>query len=348
MGDIDAQTLAGAISTATHGTGARFGNLSSQVEAVELVLADGSVVECSNESDPELLRAARVGLGSLGVVSSVTLRCVPAFTINRLDHPRPLQETLDRLDELADSNDHFEFYTLPHSEIALLRESERSDEPPKRRGRAKAYWEEIVLENRLVSLMARFGRRFPSQIPRVNRLVSSVVGSSRKIDRSFEVFGSRRLVRFTEMEYGIPRSAGAEAVRRVLEVIDRRGFAVGFPIEVRFVAGDDAYLSPSFERDTCYIAVHMYRGMEWYPYFRAVESIMDSYEGRPHWGKRHFQPAATLAPRYPDWERFQEVRARLDPEGVFGNEYTDRVLGPIAGRKPQVVEAQRDAQPSPR
>jgi L-gulonolactone oxidase len=330
MGDIDVQTLAGAISTGTHGTGARLGNISSQIAAMELMLADGSIFECSETSDPEALRAARVGVGALGVIVTVTLRCVPAFTIDRLDHPRPLEETLERLDELADSNDHFEFYTLPHSEIALLRESKRGDWRPKPHGRARTYLEEVVVENRVFDLMARAGRRFPGAIPRLNRAVSRIVGRSRKIDRSYRVYGSRRLVRFTEMEYGIPRAAGAEAVRRVLGVIDRRGFAVGFPLEVRFVAADDAHLSPSSGRDTCYIAVHMYRGMEWYPYFRAVEAIMDDYEGRPHWGKRHFQSAATLAPRYPDWDRFQEVRARLDPEGAFGNEYVDRVLGPAA------------------
>jgi L-gulonolactone oxidase len=331
MGDIDVQTLAGAISTATHGTGGRFGNISSQVEAMELMLADGSIFECSEESDPDTLRATRVGLGALGVIVSVTLRCVPAFTIDRLDHPRPLGETLERLDALVDASDHFEFYTLPHSEIALLRESKRGDWTPKPRGRARTYLEEVVIENRVFDVVARAGRRFPRAIPRLNRAVSGVVGRARRIDRSYEVYGSRRLVRFTEMEYGIPREAGAEAVRRVLDVIDTRGFAVSFPLEVRFVAADDAYLSPSNGRDTCYIAVHMFRGMEWYPYFRAVEAIMTSYDGRPHWGKRHFQSAETLAPRYPDWDRFQEVRARLDPEGVFGNEYTDRVLGPPAG-----------------
>jgi FAD-linked oxidoreductase len=327
MGDIDEQTLGGALSTATHGTGVRLGNLSAQVEAMELVLADGSLLECSRSSDEDTLRAARVGLGALGAIATVTLRCVPAFTLDRLDHPLPLAEALERLDELVDRNDHFEFYSLPHSEIALVRETRRSDDPPRPRGRAREYLEQVLLENRLVGLMARIGRRFPSQIPRLNRLVSRLVGSSRKVDRSYRVFASKRQVRFTEMEYGIPRAAAAEAVRRVLDVIDQRGFAVGFPIEVRFVAGDDAYLSPSYERETCYIAVHMYRRMEWYPYFRAVETIMDSYDGRPHWGKRHFQSAATLAPRYPEWERFQAVRRRLDPDGLFANEYTDRVLG---------------------
>jgi L-gulonolactone oxidase len=332
MGDIDVQTLAGALSTATHGTGARLPNISAQVEATELVLADGTVAEYSASSDPETLRAARVGLGALGVIVTATLRCVPAFTLNRLDHPVPLEEALERLDELVDSNDHFEFYTWPHGGVALLRETKREDGPPRPRGRVTEWWEEMLLENHVMSVVARVGRRFPSRVPRLNRAISKVLSGSRKIDRSFRVFSSTRRVKFTEMEYGIPREHGAEALRRVLDMVVRRGFAVGFPIEVRFVAADDAYLSPSAGRDTCYIAVHMYRGMDWYPYFLAVEAIMDDYVGRPHWGKRHFQSAPTLALRYPDWERFHEVRSRLDPDAVFENDYTRRVLGPVEAR----------------
>jgi L-gulonolactone oxidase len=329
LGDIDVQTIAGAISTATHGTGERFGNISSQVEAIELVTADGSLVECSRDSDPELWRAARVGLGSLGVIASVTLRCVPAFTIRRHDHPLPLEETLSSLDELAARNDHFEFYVFPHTDVALCRESKRLDAAPEPRGRVQEYLLETVLENRAFWLMCNIGRRFPAAIPAVNRKVAKLVGSSVKTDRSYRVFSTRRLVRFTEMEYAVPREAGPEALRRVLEVIGRRGFAVPFPIEFRLVAPDEAYLSTAYGRDTAYIAVHMYRGMVWEPYFRAVEAIMDDYEGRPHWGKRHFQSAATLASRYPEWDRFQAERARLDPVGVFQNDYTKRVLGAV-------------------
>jgi FAD-linked oxidoreductase len=329
MGDIDKQTLAGALSTGTHGTGARLGNISAQVEGMELVLGDGSLLDVTRDSDADTLRAARVGLGALGVIATVTLRCVPAFTLNRLDHPLPLDETLARLDELVDGNDHFEFYTWPHGGVALLRETKREPGPPRPRGRLEEWFQESFLENRVMSAVARTGRRFPSRIPNLNRTVSRLLSGSRKIDRSYRVFSSERRIKFTEMEYGVPRDHGVDALRQVLDVVDRRGFAVGFPIEVRFVAADDAYLSPSNGRDTCYIAVHMFRGMEWYPYFRAVEAIMDGYEGRPHWGKRHFQSAATLAARYPGWDRFQAVRARLDPGGMFANEYTDRVLGSV-------------------
>jgi L-gulonolactone oxidase len=329
QGDIDRQTLAGAISTATHGTGVRFQNLSAQVEAVELVLADGSVDACSAESDPDELLAARAGLGALGALYSVTLRTVPAYTIRRVDRPASLDETLDGIDELVDSNDHFEFYVFPHTDVAILRESERTDEPPSPRSRVAEYLQEVVLENWVVDLYARIGRRFPSRIPPMARFLARQVGRSVKVDASHRVFASERRVRFTEMEYGIPREHGAEAVRRVLELIERPDLEVSFPIEVRFVASDDALLSPSHERETCYIAVHIFRGSEWEPYFRGVEEIMDSYGGRPHWGKRHFQTAESLASRYPRWADFQRVRSRLDPDGRFANAYTDRVLGPV-------------------
>lgn len=328
MGDIDVQTLAGAISTATHGTGASLGNLSTQVESLELVLADGSELECS-EDDLETLRAARVSLGALGVIAAVTLRCTPAFTLARTDHPLPLAETLERLDELVGGNDHFEFYTFPYSDIALLRETKRTGDSPRPHGPIREWWQETLLENRVMGLVARTGRAFPSQIPRLNRIVSRLFGTVRKVDHSYRVFASTRLVKFTEMEYAIPRESAAEALGRVMATIEERRFAVGFPIEVRFVAADDSYLSPANGRETCYIAVHMFQGMEWEPYFRAVEEIMTSFEGRPHWGKRHFQSAGELQSRYPDWDRFQAVRARLDPEGLFRNRYTDRVLGPV-------------------
>ena len=328
IGDIDKQTISGAVATGTHGTGSRFRNLSSMIDAMELVLPDGTLLEVSPSSEPELLPAVRVGLGALGVIATVTLRTVPAFTIRRTDSPLPLSETLERLQDLADGSDHFEFYVFPHTEVALLRQSERTDEPPDPRHPAVDFGQEVVLENWAMGAMVRVGRRFPSRIPRLSRFAASRLAKTVKMDRSYRVFASRRKVRFTEMEYAIPRRHATEAIPRVLEVAERADPPVGFPIEVRFVAGDDSMLSPAHDRDTCYIAVHQYRGMAWESYFRSVESIMDSYGGRPHWGKRHFQTAAMLADRYPRWDDFLAARARLDPEGTFRNQYLDRVLGP--------------------
>jgi FAD-linked oxidoreductase len=330
LGDIDAQTLAGAIATATHGTGARLPNISAQVAELTLVLADGSTLRCAAE-DPDLdtFRAARVCLGALGVIAEVTLRCVPAFTLRGIDTPRPLADTLERFEELALGNDHFELFVFPHAHTALTRTNNRTDAPPRPRGRVSAYANDILLTNHAFGLFCRLGRRFPARIPQINRLVTRLAGATARVDRSDRIFASPRLVRFTEMEYALPRAHTPEAVRRIMALVPARGLHVPFPIEVRTVAADDALLSTAAERDSGFVAVHMYEGMPHELYFHAVEAIMDELDGRPHWGKRHYQTAATLRPRYPHWDRFQAVRARLDPHGRFANAWTDRVLGPV-------------------
>lgn len=329
QGDIDRQALAGALATGTHGTGARFRSISSQVAGMRIVKGDGEVVDVSDEAE---LRAARVGLGALGVVTEVTLRCVPAFTLRRVDEPRPLEEVLASVDELAERYDHFEFYVFPYTDVALVRQLERSTtlqpQPP---GQLQWWFEEVALPNLAVGAAANLGKLLPPLIPSINRTLMKVVGRTERVDRSARVYASRRDVRFTEMEYAIPREHGVEAIRRVLAEIERLRLPVVFPLEFRIVAGDDAYLSTAHGRDTVYIAVHQLVGMEFETYFRVVERIMDEYGGRPHWGKRHYQTAATLKPRYPEWDAFQEVRARFDPDGLFTNPYVERVLGPVGG-----------------
>ncbi len=326
LGDIDRQTVAGAISTGTHGTGARLPNLSAQVAGIELVAADGTVHRL--EEGDDALRAARVSIGALGAISAVTLRCVPSFTLHRVDRPLPREEVLSSFDERAEANDHFELFTFPYADSALVLERNRTDEPPRPRGRAAAYLNDTLLENWALGALSATGKVLPSQIPRLARLAARLASGGRVTDRSDRIFASERRVIFTEMEYGVPREHGPEALRRVIEWICANDFPVFFPIEMRVAAGDDALISPSHERDTAYIAVHQYRGMEWRPYFEAVEAIMDDYAGRPHWGKRHFQTAATLAVRYPRWADFLAARERLDPDRVFTNEYAERVLGP--------------------
>ena len=324
QGDVDPQTLAGAISTATHGTGAGFGNISSQVVGVRLVDGTGELREI-REGDE--LRAARVGLGALGAIAAVTLRCVPAFTIHRVDAPRSLDDVLPRLGELVDAHDHFEAFAMPYTRMALTLISERTDREPEPRAPAAAFMHDVVLENAVLGLFCRTGRAVPRLIPALNRALAKLMSGAEHVDASNRVYANKRLVRFTEMEYAIPREHVAEALERVLALIERRRLPVGFPIELRVVRPDDALLSTAYERPTAYLAVHQYVGMEFETYFRAVEAIMDDYEGRPHWGKRHYQSAATLRPRYPEWDRFAEIRERFDPERRFENDYLRRVLG---------------------
>jgi L-gulono-1,4-lactone dehydrogenase len=324
QGDIDKQTLAGATATATHGTGARFRNLSAQVTGARLVTASGEGIELEGDD----LLAARVSLGALGVLSELTIRCVPAFTIHRLDEPRPIAEVLERLDDSVDAHDHFELFVFPYADEALTMTSTRTQRPPEPPPRWRTTLEERFV-NGVLGTASALGRVMPAAIPSLNRAITALISRREHIDASHRVYAHERTVRFTEMEYAIPRAHAREAAERVLALVPRRGLAVNFPLEVRFAAADDAFLSTANGRETAYLAVHVSRGLEFETYFRAVEAIMDDYEGRPHWGKRHYQSAATLAPRYPDWERFQAVRARLDPEGKFANDYLRRTLGPI-------------------
>jgi L-gulono-1,4-lactone dehydrogenase len=326
LGDVDVQTLGGAISTATHATGVRLPNISAQVESIELVTGDGEIRELG-AGDGDLLLAARVGLGALGAITAVTLRAVPAFTLRRVDEPRPLNAVLASLDERAETDDHFEFFAFPHTETALVVERNRVSEEPFPRSPLNAWTSDVLFANHLFGLFARAGRRFPAANPALARFAASLLRREVRVDRSEAIFASERRVRFTEMEYALPRERGAEALRRVVDLVGERRISVLFPIEFRLVAGDDALLSPAHGRPTAYIAVHQFEGMKWRPYFDAVEAIMRELGGRPHWGKRHSQTAATLAPVYPRWDAFQCARAELDPAGTFANDYTTRVLG---------------------
>jgi FAD-linked oxidoreductase len=331
LGDIDAQSLAGALATGTHGTGARLQNLSAQVEALDVVTGDG---ERRRIDGGDLLRAARVGLGSLGIVTSATLRTVPAFRLKGVDASLPLQEVLDSLDERADGHDHFEFWTFPHSPLALTRTNDRTDEPVKAPRPARAWLHDVLLDNHALQALCLAGRRFPRAIPAINRFAAAAASGRERVDHSHRVFASPRLVRFDEMEYAIPREHAADAVRGAREILERH--PVNFPVELRFVAADDALLSPAYGRDTAYVAVHVFRGMDGEAPFREVEKLMAGWGGRPHWGKRSFLSARELRTRYPCWEDFAAARDELDPHGTFENEWARRVL------------PQRKALPSPR
>jgi L-gulono-1,4-lactone dehydrogenase len=327
LGDIAYQSIAGAISTATHGTGQRLGNIATQVKALSLVTADGSIVDCSAEKNANVFNAARVGLGALGVISTVTLQCVPAFVLRSVQKPRVLDEVLEQIDELTSDNQHFEFFWIPHSDRVLAIANNPMDSPPNPPGPISAYFNDMLLENHAFGLLQRLGRANPRWIPPLGRFTASLLSSRTVVDSSRRVFANERLVRFVEMEYALPREVLAPAVREVRSMIDAKGLRISFPIEVRVAAGDDIWLSTASGRDTCYVAVHVFQGLPFDGYFHEVEAIMNGFNGRPHWGKMHYHSAATLRPRYAHWDDFIDVRNRLDPDGRFSNAYLDRVLG---------------------
>jgi L-gulono-1,4-lactone dehydrogenase len=328
LGDIDVQTVAGAMATATHGTGAELGNLASQVVALQLVDGTGHVHELTADDGDRFL-AARVGLGALGIVTEVTLRVLPAYTLRGRDRVEPLEDVLDAFHDRVGAHRHFELFAFPYSDRALTRTNDVVDGPPAPPGPARAWVQDRLLTTYGLEAISRTGRRVPAAIPPLNRLVSRLGGSAPRVDHAHRIFASPREVRFTEMELALPRDAAVPFLREVLDLLERERFPVNFPIEVRTAAGDDALLSTAHHRDSCYVAVHNFVGLPSDDYFAAVWELAQPYEPRPHWGKRHPATAAELAPRYPAWDRFAAVRADLDPHGRLRNPHLDHVLGPV-------------------
>ncbi len=330
LGDIDAQTLAGALSTGTHGTGARLGGLATQVEALELVLADGSAVTCSASARPELFAAARIGLGALGVITAVTLRCVPSFTLLADERPMPVEEVLEQFDTLAAANDHFEFYWFPYGRKALVKRNNRlapaaAGPPPLPAWRR--FWEFEVMENAAFGTLCRIGRARPRLIPALNRFSSAALSARSYTDVSHRVFVTPRRVRFAESEYAVPRESLGHVIAELRRAVPRLTDPVMFPVEVRVAAADDIWLSTAYGRESAYVAIHQYSGLPHQAYFDRFESIVAEVAGRPHWGKLHSLDAGRLRPLYPRFDDFRRVRAEADPDGRFGNSYLTRVLG---------------------
>jgi FAD-linked oxidoreductase len=329
MGDIDRQTIAGATSTGTHGTGGAFGGLATQVRAVTLVTADGAILRVSESENPELLPAARLGLGALGVLVDVTIECVPQFLLRAVEKPEPFDDVVDSWEQRVADTDHFEFYVWPHTDTVLSKYNTRLGVEEERHpvGPLAGWWEDRFISNHLLAAILNVGRAVPALIPPINRLATRVSGHRTYTDLSHEVFVSPRTTRFREMEYAVPFDAVPAVLREIRALIASRGWHISFPIEVRAAAADDLWLSTASGRRTGYIALHRYFREDPAEYFRAAEHIMIAHGGRPHWGKMHYRDAESLATVYPHHGDFVEVRDRLDPERVFGNPYLERVLG---------------------
>lgn len=329
LGDIDSQTISGAVSTGTHGTGSRFRGMAAQVAGATLVRGTGEMLHVDERENAELLPAVALSLGSLGILVDVTVRCVPAFDLSAVERPEPLEEVLADLPERVAASDHLEFYWFPHTQTALTKTNTRQGSGEDRHplSPAKAWFDDSFVANGLLQVACSAGKAAPAMIPRINRVAERLTGNRTFADASARVFTTPRTVRFREMEYAVPAAEVPEVLREIRDLIDRSGWRISFPVEVRFAAADDLWLSTASGRDTGYIAVHRYAGEDPTEYFRAVESLMRAHDGRPHWGKMHWRDAESLRPTYAHFDDFLAVRDRLDPNRLFRNAYLDRVLG---------------------
>ncbi|MFJ9732106.1 D-arabinono-1,4-lactone oxidase [Streptomyces sp. NPDC101171] len=327
MGDIMEQTVSGATSTGTHGTGRESGSIAAQIRGLELVTADGSVLTCSEDENPEVFAAARIGLGALGVVTAITFAVEPLFLLTAREEPMPFDRVTAEFDQLWAENEHFEFYWFPHTGNTNTKRNNRSAGPEQPVGRLSGWFEDEFLSNGVFQVAQWVGRAAPASVPAIARISSRALSARTYTDIPYEVFTSPRRVRFLEMEYAVPRAALVDALRELKAMVDRSGLRVSFPVEVRTAPADDITLSTASGRDTAYIAVHMFRGTPYHAYFTAAERIFTAHEGRPHWGKLHTRDAAYLSGVYPRFAEFTALRDRLDPERLFQNDYLRRILG---------------------
>ncbi|MET9071373.1 D-arabinono-1,4-lactone oxidase [Streptomyces sp. NPDC004232] len=327
MGDIMEQTVSGATSTGTHGTGRESASIAAQIKGLELVTADGSVLACSEKENPDVFAAARTGLGALGVVTAITFAVEPLFLLTAREEPMPFERVLAEFDQLWAENEHFEFYWFPHTGNTNTKRNNRSAGPEQPVGQLAGWFEDEFLSNGVFQAAQWVGRAVPRTIPAIARISSKALSARTYTDIPYKVFTSPRRVRFVEMEYAVPRAALAQTLRELKDMVDRSGLRISFPVEVRTAPADDITLSTASGRDSAYVAVHMFRGAPYQAYFTAAERIFTAYEGRPHWGKVHTRDAEYFARVYPRFGEFTALRDRLDPDRLFQNDYLRRVLG---------------------
>jgi len=328
LGDIDRQTISGAIATGTHGTGTRRQGIAAAVSGLTLVLADGSTLECSAGVEPDVFAAAAVGLGALGVVTEVELQCVPAYRLHAKESATSLTDLLPVIQQEADGTDHLDLLWFPHTDRVATKRNDvvGSEEAPPPLPAWRSRLEDDLLANRLFEGVNRLGAARPALVPTLNRLTALAIGSREFADDSWKVFCSSRDVRFVESEYAVPRHSVEAVLTELRAWFARTNAPVPFPVEVRFIEADDVWLSTAYERDNAYVAVHQYHRMDPRPLFAAFESIVAEHEGRPHWGKVHTLGTERLRQLYPRFEDFRAVRERLDPGHLFTNEHVARLL----------------------
>jgi len=327
MGDIMVQTVAGATSTGTHGTGRDSAAIAAQIRGLELVTADGSLLTCSENENPEVFASARIGLGALGVVTAITFAVEPLFLLTAHDEPMSFDRVTATFDELHADNEHFEFYWFPHTDNCNTLRNNRSTGPLAPTGRFRGWFEDEFLSNGVFQAVNSLGRAVPAAVPTIARVSSRALSARTYTDIPYKVFTSPRRVKMLEMEYALPREALIDALRELKAVVDRSDLRITFPVEVRTAPADDITLSTASGRESGYIAVHTYRGMPFREYFAAAERIFTAHGGRPHWGKLHTRDAEYFAAAYPRFGEFTALRDRLDPDRRFGNAYLRQVLG---------------------
>lgn len=320
QGDIDQQSLAGAISTGTHGTGIDLPCLSAFVEGFELLTADGELLQCDRQQNTEIFQAGRVALGSFGILTKITLQNRSRYKLKEQIRLCPLQEVFANIDQWKHQHRHIEFWAFLHSDQVMLKTLDETDDAIQPRQDA---WPS---EDALLTLCSELTRRLPVTNPYLQKLLSVFVKPTCYVDWSNQIFPTPRNTKFNEMEYQLPVEQGLQCLEEVLHILRKHQVPMFFPIEFRYVKGDDIWLSPFYRRDSVSISIHQFHKQDYHAVFDLVEPILQKYQGRPHWGKLHSMSAASLRDLYPKWDDFIRLRQQLDPQQKWLNPYLKQLF----------------------
>lgn len=325
QGDIDVQSIAGALSTGTHGTGKDFSTLATMLLEVTLVTGKGEIMVLNEQNHPELFKAAQVSLGALGIITRMKLKVTPTFKLEYISKVGKLEDAVENFDQYLNENRNFEFYWFPHTDLVQLKIVNKTDKPIKDGG----FWRDVndvLIENIGYAVLSHFSKMFSWFTRPFSKFSAKNVPHGRWINYSHKIFATKRWVKFSEMEYNVPVEHFKSCIYEIRDMIHQRNFRVHMPMEVRYVKADDIMISPANGRDCVYMAVHQFKGMEYKEYFKAVEEIYWKYGGRPHFGKMNTLDYQGFKNIHPNWDRFIEIRNELDPKGVMLNAYLRKIF----------------------
>ncbi|MBJ8453960.1 FAD-binding protein [Acinetobacter bereziniae] len=320
QGDIDQQSLAGAVSTGTHGTGLNLHCISAYVEAFELLTASGDILTCSRQDNPNIFEAGRVSLGSLGILTKITMQNKPRYKLKEHVRLCSVKEFFENIDLWKTQHRHIECFAFSHADQLILKTLDITDEDIQPR---KLSWPS---EDALLTICCGLTKSFPALNPKLQKLLGVFVKPTTFVDWSSQIFPTPRETKFNEMEYQIPIESGMECLEAVLTGLKHAKAQTFFPVEFRFVKGDDIWLSPFYQQDSISISVHQYHKQAPNQLFDEIEPIFQHYRGRPHWGKMHNMGASQLQALYPKWDDFMQLRAQLDPTQKFLNPYLEKLF----------------------
>lgn len=332
LGSVSEQSVAGAISTGTHGTGITYGNLSTQMIGLKLILADGSVLTVNEKENAELLPALRINLGVLGIVSELTIQCVDVFHLRDESYALPFEQALEKLPELIETTEHLKLWWFPHAPLVGVYRYFKTKDDLKPRSGFQKFMNDSFLVNIFFVILLRLGDWFPEIVPTLNKLINKIhFKEVFRIEKSWEVFNVPMPPLHYETEYAIPVENAAEALEKLKEMIEQRNLYINFVVEVRFVKADDTWLSPAYKRDSCYIGAYQYGDRYWKAYMTGFEELMQKFGGRPHWPKEFTADKEKISTSFPEFDRFIELKNKLDPEGLFNNALTERLFSKNSG-----------------